>query len=115
MEKQSEASAALGDVCTVSLTLPLGFRFSIQAHECHTQGIPAELCVAEPRVCRQLEEKCAEKAQPLRCHPSSLSQGWHDLVLRWSVCPAQWENVREVSSPYHSSTESLSGSGMTAE
>lgn len=40
--------AALGDVCSISPALLLSFRFSIQAHECHAWGIPAELSVAEP-------------------------------------------------------------------
>lgn len=40
--------AAVGAVGLVPPTLPQSFRFSIQAQECHTQVIAAELSVAEP-------------------------------------------------------------------
>ena len=47
-DDQRPTAVAVGDGSLVSPTISLSFRFSIQAHKRHTQGIPAEPSVAEP-------------------------------------------------------------------
>lgn len=65
--------AAVGDVRLGSPTLPLRLKFSIQAHECHARGIPAELSVAEPDSLDNWRKKCAEEARPPCCGPVGLA------------------------------------------